>query len=509
MIRVVNMIPASLSGESRQDSEPNIAVNPANPKAIVGTAFTPSPTGGPNAPIYISSDGGNTWALRMVVPGNGPVGTSDITVAFADSGNHLYAGILNGLTTNLQILRTANYTSLAAMTVLLQRANEDQPWVVARTTKVKTTTPDRVYVGNNNFNTLPKTATVDLSLNAATAPAPAGFGPHQIEHGAAKPQDGPPTRLAVHADGTVYAAFERWTGGTVAAGLTMDVVITRDDNWGIGGTPFQALGVNGKTVAPGRFIRWNAIMGQERLGGDLTIAVDPNHSGTVWLAWCDRVGGANGTDWTLHVRRSTDHGATWSGDLRTITNVKNPALAVNSNGELGLLYQAFTGTRWVTTLELTFNAWATPATTVILHTAPSSTPLRSFFPYIGDYVRMLAVGANFYGVFCGNNTPDKANFPNGVTYQRGANWTTKTLLSTDGVTHVAPSIDPFFFEWSPPPIPIIAPHPQPIAVSPITREPVITKPQPISIIDPPPPLQPPAVTRKPARRGGRGSTIDL
>lgn len=505
MIKVVNMIPASLSGETNQDSEPNIAVNPANPKAIVGTAFTPSPTGGSYSPIYISSDGGSTWSLRNVLPGGGG-GTHDITVGFAGSGGHLYAGILNGLTIDFQILRTASYTSFSPMTVLLDRANEDQPWVVATSTKVKTAVRDRVYIGNNNFSTSPKTATVDLSLNAATAAAPAGFGPHKIENGKPNPQDGPPIRIAVHADGTVYAAFERWTSGPSAVGnYNMDVVVTRDDSWGSGATPFQALGAAGKTVAPGRFIRWEAIMGQERLGGDLAIAVDPNHSGTVWLAWCDRVGGASGTDWTMHVRRSTDHGATWSGDLRTITNAKNPALAVNSNSELGLLYQAFTGTRWVTRLELTFNGWSTAATTVVLHTASSSTPARAWFPYIGDYVRMLAVGASFYGVFCGNNTPDTANFPSGITYQRGANWATKTLLSTDGVTHVAPSIDPFFFEWSPPPIPIGV-HPPSVAVSPITREPVITKPQPISIIDPAPmPATPPGA----ARRGGKGSTIDL
>ena len=28
MVRVVNVIPQSLSGETRQDSEPNLAVNP-------------------------------------------------------------------------------------------------------------------------------------------------------------------------------------------------------------------------------------------------------------------------------------------------------------------------------------------------------------------------------------------------------------------------------------------------------------------------------------------------
>jgi hypothetical protein len=505
-IRVVNMIPASLSGETNQDSEPNIAVNPQNTKSIVGTAFTPAPTGGSFAPIYISSDGGNTWALRMVVPGNGFVGTSDITVAFADSGGHLYAGILNGSTINFQILRTSNYASVSPMTVLLTRGSEDQPWVDAATVKVKNVARDRVYIGNNNFGTSPKTATVDLSLNAATGAAPSGFAPHQIEHGAANPQDGPPTRIAIHPDGTIYAAFERWKSGSVAAGLNIDIVMTRDDSWGSGATPFQALGAGGKVVAPNRFIRWNAIMGQERLGGDLSVAVDPNHSGTVWIAWCDRVGGATGTDWTLHVRRSTDHGATWSGDLRTITNVKNPSLAVNSNSELGLLYQAFTGSRWVTKLELTFNGWSTAASTIVLHTAPSTVPARTFLPYLGDYVRMIAVGTSFYGVFCGNNTPDTANFPSGVTYQRNANWATKTLLSTDGVTHVPISIDPFFFEWTPPILPIIGVHPPTVGVAPITREPVMTKPQPISIVDPPP--RPVGVT-KPARRGGKGSTIDL
>ncbi len=62
----------------------------------------------------------------------------------------------------------------------------------------------------------------------------------------------------------------------------------------------------------------------------------------------------------------------------------------------------------------------------MLHTAPSTTPARTFFPYIGDYVRLLAVGTDFYGVFCGNNTPDTANFPSGVTYQRNAELVRRT-----------------------------------------------------------------------------------
>jgi hypothetical protein len=493
MIHIVNMIPFSLSGESSQDSEPNLAVNPAKPTDMVGTAFTPAPMGGAFAPIYISTDGGNTWSLRTVVPGNGSFGTGDITVGFATTSGVLYAGTLNGSTGNLQILRTANFASTSAMKVLIDRANEDQPWVVAGSVVVKKKSRDRVYVGNNDFNQPSgHTATVDLSLDARTAAAPAGFAPHSLERRATTGQDGPPIRIALHPDGTVYAAHERWVSGALP-NMTIDVVVTRDDAWGAGATPFSALvdsgdGKIGQRVATGRFIKWNGSMGQERLGGDVSIAVDPTNSSTVYVAWCDRVGGVSGTDWTLHVRRSTDRGQTWSKkDIRTITNAKNPSLAVDGHGRVGLLIQLFTGTRWVTHLELTTNAWSTKPTVIVLHTAPSSTPARTFLPYLGDYVRLLAVGTDFHGVFCGNNTPDNANFPSGVVYQRAANFTTHTLFHTDGVTPVTPSIDPFYFHWTDSPIirtrgvtptsPIgtrtVEPV-NPITVKPVSREPIIS-----------------------------------
>src|SRR5262249_45951639 len=131
-VHVVNMIPAFLSGETNQDSEPNLAVNPERPTDMVGTAFTPAPMGGTQAPIYVSTDGGNTWVLRTVVPGNDTlVGTHDITVGFATTGGVLYAGILNGTTSRMQILRSASIAATTPMTVLVDRASEDQPWVVA------------------------------------------------------------------------------------------------------------------------------------------------------------------------------------------------------------------------------------------------------------------------------------------------------------------------------------------------------------------------------------------
>jgi len=73
------------------------------------------------------------------------------------------------------------------------------------------------------------------------------------------------------------------------------------------------------------------------------------------------------------------------------------------------------------------------------------TPQPQFQPYIGDYIRIVSVASDFYGVFSANNQPDSSNFPNGVKYQRNADFSSGTLLSNDGVTPVAASIDPFFF----------------------------------------------------------------
>src|SRR5437868_6355979 len=106
-------------------------------------------------------------------------------------------------------------------------------------------------------------------------------------------------------------------------------------------------------------------------------------------------------------------------------------------------------TRWRTVLELTDDAWATAPTSFILHRAPASAPARKFLPYLGDYIRLVAVGTEFFGVFAGSNLPDLTNFPHGVSYQRNANFATKTLLRNDGVTPVPPSIDPFFVHYAP------------------------------------------------------------
>lgn len=457
-VLVVNMIPRSLSGEDNQDSEPTIAVNPANPLQIAGSAFTPDPAHGNRAPIYVSIDGGNTWTLNSIVPSSASDGsaTADITIAFASASNNLYAGIIRlpfpGNRPRLNILRTGNFQSASPMTVLVDRTGKgvDQPYVQAITVPSGSDKgKDRVYVGDNDFNAPGgRTATVDESANAASSNP--NFRSVRIEKRRTPGQDGPSVRPAVHADGTVYAAFYSWRSfnNTTGAG-TADIVVVRDDQGGTGLNPFTALvdpadGMMGIRVAKGVRFNFGSFLGLQRIGGDVSIAVDPSNSEAAYLAWAD----FQGSMYMLHVRRSTNRGASWSAaDLRAIFGATNPALAINSEGKVGFLYQQLTGLgasqRWVNKLELTSDGanWSS----LVLATVPANTPPKQFDPYIGDYDHLLAVGKNFYGVFSANNTPNRANFPNGVVYQRNANFATHTLLDVDNHSPVNASIDPFFF----------------------------------------------------------------
>ena len=451
-VLVVNMIPKSLSGETEQDSEPTIAVNPKNPLQIAATAFTPDPSRGPRAPIYISTDGGNTWTLNSIVPSSVANGsaTADITVAFGSASNILYAGILRvpapANDTRLNILRTADFQSSTTMKVLVDRLGVDQPYVQAITRGGK----DFVYVGDNDFNAASgHTATIDQSLNGGvTTPS---FRKVRIESRTTPGQDGPPVRPAVHSDGTVYAIYHSWKSfdGTTGEG-TADIVVVRDDHGGSNTPRFSDLkdpidNKVGIRVVRGASFNFSGEKGQQRLGGDVALAVDPTNSAIIYIAYNDDQ--PNGV-YALHVLRSTDRGQTWSPELKRLDDALNPALAINSDGKVGLLYQQLIGTgaaqQWVTKFESSTNGTSWSAIT--LSQVPANRPPKEFDPYLGDYEHLQSVGKDFYGIFSANNTPKLANFPSGVVYQRNANFNTNTLLDVDNVTPVTISIDPFFFK---------------------------------------------------------------
>ena len=442
-VRVVDLIPVSLSGETWQDAEPFLALYVSNPQLLAASAFTPNPGGSTSAtaPIFVSNDGGDSWTLRNTLPSQ--LQTADITHAVGGSPPVLYAGILKVPGFPLNELKTVDFFSPATMTLQASRADIDQPFV--RATEVASA--DRVYVGLNDFDAPDgRTATVDISLNGGTT-----YTSRRIETRNTLGQNGPSIRPAVAQDRTVYVAYFGWRSQT-GSDVTSDVVVVRDDSGASGATPFRDLldpsdHLPGRLVATHVTIPWSnaPTLGQERIGSTLSIAVDALHSDNVYVAWADRVG--TGDIYTVHVRRSTDRGATWSGDLRALTNATDASLAVSTNGTVGLLYQQVTGagsaSRWVTRLEQSKDGFATHQD-VVLATVPATTPPFQFLPYIGDYNGLLTRGSQFLGIFSANNTPDSANFPQGVVYQRRVDFATHRLLDGSGAA-VAVSIDPFFF----------------------------------------------------------------
>jgi hypothetical protein len=467
-LQVVNVIPVTQSGETNFDSEPNLTVDPSKPLDIVLSAFTPDPSAMPTTgPYFFSTDGGQTWSMNSVIPGGtATFGTKDISVRFGGSSGVLYAGILRGDSSlRLNILRKPNFSGPGLMTILVDRLNEDQPWVQAATVLGPGgTLVDRVFVSSNDISqrtTTGHTASVDVSEDAATAPAPAGFGTDRLETRAtaALPmglgnQDGPSVRTALHRSGWIYGVYFGWR--TFGSPNVSDVVVVRDNHWASGGSPFTALAdpgdgaaglrvVTGVSIAP-----LGTLLGTQRIGSNLSIAVDPRDRRRVYITWCDGLATA-ASPYTLHVRRSDDGGEHWTPELRTIANAINPALAVNNRGTVALLYQRLatvSGTaRWRTHLERSIDHFATVATDNTLADVIDSSAGSSITVIIGDYDDLVAVGKDFYGAFSAQNAPINANFPSGVTYQRNANFTTQQLLANDNVTPVATSVDPFFFHY--------------------------------------------------------------
>jgi hypothetical protein len=461
-VKVVDMIPQGLSDETHFDGEPYVTVNPANPRLIAATAFMLTPGGSPNGPLLVSTDGGTTWTTENVIPSTaGGLNTFDVTIRFNSAGTAFYAALLRDNTVNLEIQRTTDLTFATPLATLNTPRGTDQPYIFAQTVVGPPDAgQDRLWVGNNDSAANPASATVDQTFDAgAVGPV---FNQARIDAGAPVGRDNYQVRTSAHSDGHVYAAFYRRRGNT-AQGYNADVVVVRDDDWGRGVPPFRDL-INSGPPTPGQIVALSTpvsdtfgsstALGREWWGGDLYLAVDPQNSARVYISYSDS---RTGTDRTLHLRRSTDFGQTWSPDLLTTPSAKNAAIAINTDGTIGYLYQELSGaagsTRWQTHLRRSEDDGSTWNDVTLADFPAEGTGSLGGGRIIGDYLNMVAVGRNFYGVFSSNNDPANALFPAGVSYQRNrtpAGDPSPRLLGIDGVTTITPSIDPFFFVATPP-----------------------------------------------------------
>ena len=403
---------------------------------------------------FLASDGGGGlaagWIARDWV--NPPQSSAPMFAGILEP-----TGVLAPLT--FDVLRARDFTAATVMETLESitgrspGSGRDQPWIVGTVAR-GLGGELRTFVGFNDLDNGPRTASVEMFRRADDTRPTSSVA--RLERRSPPIQDSPAVRVAIHPDGHVYAAFMSWTTqGTATAGITpitSDVVVVRDDAGGVDANPFSRLsdpldGVIGLRVATGIALRFNATLGADRIGTDLAIAVDPTDSATVYVTWCDDQG--TGPTYTLHVQRSQDSGATWSGDLQTIANARNPALAVNAVGTVGLMFQQLvTATtpgapnRWQTHFQRGRQQGQTWTDFVL-----ADTPVLA---WQGDYLQLKALGSTFFGAFCANNTPLLANFPQGVKFLRAVDTTMGTLSDGAG-TSVAATMDPFFVKITEPP----------------------------------------------------------
>ena len=467
-VSVVNVVPRRMSGETGANPEPTIAVNPVNPAHMAIGVVIPGDEfciAGQRAALYVSQNGGRSWTYACVFPRfAGDIEPFDIALRYGPDGV-LYATHLSNIDSlTLRILDAVHPIGPDPMTKRFEQMHVDQPWIevigVRDTVEVIVSGNDKQLASVDSVK-----GTGIFFLSRGVRRTGLQFSPQLVEHRNITGQNYA-IRLAGHRDGTLYAIYYSPRGFEAES---LDVVVARDDSAGRGKEAFGALRDLTREGEPGRGSRCterdgrigfriarcravpfdivhDTLFGQERrVAANLSIAVDPRNSRTVYAAWADSVGDAH---YTLHVRRSTDGGQHWSDDIFVVHNATNPALAIDAKGTVGFAFQELRGvadsTRWVTQLVLSDDAFKT-VRRFTLATVPAGSPLAFMFPYIGDYMQLVALGTTFYGVFSAANTPKRDHFPNGVVFQRRVDFSRHRLLDLDGKPLLDESIDPFFY----------------------------------------------------------------
>src|SRR5262249_18274261 len=233
--RIFDTIPFSQSGETGQNSEPSLAVDPLDPTQIFVGAFSSTFVLGVVTPYYRSITGGTAWF------DDGSLNTQDKSLAWKlDGSGAITTTLLNNVITTF-FEPTGGSSFGAPINTFNPGRNIDQPWV-------RTGPSDHVYVGYNDLSAVGgRTASMLVSANGGV-----NYTNVLLDRVGTPIQDSPAIREAVNGH-TVYAVFERWN--TVvensANGLRFgsQVVIERSDNGGADG--FTALGAGGNGMIAG------------------------------------------------------------------------------------------------------------------------------------------------------------------------------------------------------------------------------------------------------------------
>lgn len=444
-VQIINVIPRNQSSETSQNSETSIAVNPNNANQRIVSAFA----GGPTGNYYGTGNGGSSYSQIDTKP------VADTTLAWSDSGTAYEARLVGAgqllVESSNAPLTTGFNTSVAAATYNGPGnfGGVDQPAIFAK----QMGGADHIFVGFNDTTASSNSATVRYSTNGGGV-----FQNAVLDDKSPGQGDGPPIRVSAANDGkTVYAAFQRFNSAVTTGGsndYSGDVVVTRDDNGGANNFTNLKTGLNnGRNVVANVVIPYDVTsVGNERLGSDLSIVVDPNHANKIFVAY-DKVTGGKGQ---VIVASSNDSGQTFTTVFSSAAanSTGLPYLAVTNTGVVGLIVLEKVGANLETHFLQSSDDFTT-STDTTLSRFSDGTPATgaNSLPYVGDYFGLTAVGDTFYGSFAASNDPSLSIWKSpdlAVTFQRevvGGNLgdAGAKLGNGSGNANVAISIDPYAF----------------------------------------------------------------
>ena len=418
------------------NSEPSIAINPANTNEIVILAF--SGGWGATAPLWYSSNGGSLWTLENTIPNppglsencpcdqNPDYGTSGrMSATFLhndNSGIDAYSNTTWDPTTESawQWFVTGGVTQTTDQQGI---GNSDQPWLLVNKDP-KNTTRSNVYVAYDNFDGAP-------DMRVAVAPGnPPDFTTDKLV-GYSGGAINPGQRLAK--DLNSLAIYSLWEVCPISVSncnslsanpKTIDYYLNRSTDggktWSLNGSSTGLFLVETQSTQPQpKFGTVNAL-----LGGVDHLAVDPNN-GDVYVVYGNRdsTTGIN----RLSIGRLTSNGLgglKWVNSFFVVgqaeTALPSVAIAKNKNGTIGVLYTNFDGIDSTTKLPQ-FSAFLAISNDhgksftynrleKFLSTTKDNGNNRQ--RVLGDYQQLKAVGNTFYGVFAGNGVPFGRPFAN-------------------------------------------------------------------------------------------------
>ncbi|MGH9764708.1 MAG: sialidase family protein, partial [Blastocatellia bacterium] len=416
---VINNTNTNLTNtDTFNDGEPSIAINPANPKELVITAFSGS--WGANAPLWRSSDRGQTWTKEFTIPAPPMVASAtncpcDQDVDF-DRNNNLAGTFLtfsptddySGLTNNPDSIPSWNWLlsgGAAQKTNSSGAGNIDQPWLlVDRDTAVAG--QDNTYVAYDDFNGAP-----DMHVAVSLGSDPPSFVRDNISGFSGGGGINPGHRLAVDPNnGFVYSLFQQRAGGGAGGSQNINYMLNRSSDggqtWTLNGSTTGIQVANQDSTQPTpKFGTCNAL-----LGGVLHAAVDPT-TDDLYYVYGNRDSGTGNNRLSI-VRITNDGmgGMTVGAPVFVTGQVQAalPSVAVASDGTVGVLYDTFDG---MTSGFPQFTAHFAISTdhgasfsdnTLLTFLSVANDNGNARQRVLGDYQQVKADGKTFYGVFTGN-----------------------------------------------------------------------------------------------------------